>query len=225
VPGNHEYETSGASGYYGFFDSINVPHGEDGKGWYSFDVGSWHLIGLNSSNACSPVSCAQGSAQETWLKADLAATNQPCILAFLHHPLSTVSGKLRPLWQDLYDAGADLVLDGHVHGYTDKGNEAPDGSSDPAGPREIVVGTGGKSSGKYGLLRLTLGTGSVSWVFVGSGTSASGSAACHTAGGSPPPPPPPPPPWITSAKNDVAPSAAASPNDRCTWSVCGFEPP
>src|SRR4051812_33603334 len=87
--GNHEYQTSGASGYFDYFSSIGVGVGARGQGWYSFDVGSWHFVALNSSNACSPVSCAAGSPQETWLKSDLAATRQPCIGAFWHHPLSS----------------------------------------------------------------------------------------------------------------------------------------
>jgi hypothetical protein len=82
VPGNHEYVTAGAAGYFSAFAGLGVNVGTSGQGWYSYDIGSWHLIALNSSNGCSPVSCAAGSAQETWLKADLAATRQPCLLAY-----------------------------------------------------------------------------------------------------------------------------------------------
>ena len=117
APGNHEYQTSGASGYFDYFAGLGVPTGKRGEGWYSFDIGSWHFVSLNSSNGCSPVKCSAGSPQETWLRNDLAATTQPCILAYWHHPLSTVAG-LKPLWQDLHDAGADFVLVGHTHTYS-----------------------------------------------------------------------------------------------------------
>ena len=176
--GNHEYQTSGAAGYFDYFASIGVPTGTRGEGWYSFDVGTWHFIALNSSNACSPVSCAKGSAQETWLRGDLAATHQPCIAAFWHHPLSSAP-KLKDLWQDLYDAGADFVLDGHVHGYKKPVARNASGAVDPNGPREVVVGSGGKSSGVYGLLKLTLHANGADWQFVGSGASDSGTATCH----------------------------------------------
>jgi PKD repeat protein len=184
--GNHEYLTSGAAGYFDYFSSIGVPTGTRGQGWYSFDVGTWHFIALNSSNACSPVSCAKGSPQETWLRSDLAATRQPCIAAYWHHPLSSAP-KLKDMWQDLYDAGADFVLDGHIHGYQKPVARNASGAPDPNGPREVVVGTGGKSSGVYGLLKLTLHANSADWRFVGSGTTDSGTATCH----GPPQPPPP----------------------------------
>jgi PKD repeat protein len=185
APGNHEYQTSGASGYFDYFASLGIPTGNRGEGWYSFDIGSWHFISLNSSDGCSPVKCSAGSPQETWLRNDLAATTQPCIAAYWHHPLSTVSG-LKPLWQDLYDAGADFVLVGHTHGYTKPKAMNASGASDPAGPRQVIVGTGGKSGGVYGVLKLTLHANGADWRFVGSGATDSGSATCH---GSPAPPP------------------------------------
>jgi PKD domain-containing protein/serine aminopeptidase S33 family/calcineurin-like phosphoesterase family protein len=184
--GNHEYATSGASGYFDYFAGIGVGTGARGEGWYSFDVGAWHLIALNSSDGCKPVSCAAGSAQETWLRNDLAATTKPCVLAYWHHPLSTAAAE-GAMWQDLYAAGADLVLAGHVHTYRRPSAHDASGASDPNGPREAIVGTGGKSGGIYGVLKLTLHDGSYDWQFVGSGTSDSGSASCH---GSPPAPPP-----------------------------------
>jgi PKD repeat protein len=192
VPGNHEYNTSGATGYYNYFKSISVgtQFPTFGKGWYSFDVGTWHIIGLNSSDGCQKVSCAAGSEQETWLKHDLAATSQPCILAFWHHALSTAPAE-RPMWQDMYDAGVDFVLAGHVHSYRAPRAIDPNGNADANGPREVIVGTGGKDGGTYGLLKLTLHANSADWTFVGT-TSNSGSATCH--GSTPPPPPPPPPP-------------------------------
>jgi PKD repeat protein len=176
--GNHEYQTSGAAGYFDYFGGLGVTTGNRGEGWYSFDVGSWHLVALNSSNACKPVSCAKGSPQELWLRSDLASTRQPCVLAYWHHPLSSVSAE-RDMWQDLYDAGADLVLVGHVHTYKKPVAHDASGSADPRGPREVVVGTGGKSGGIYGVLKLTLHDAGFDWRFVGSGASDSGSAACH----------------------------------------------
>jgi PKD repeat protein len=176
--GNHEYQTSGAAGYFDYFSQLGVPTGNRGEGWYSFDVGSFHLVALNSSNGCKPVSCAKGSPQELWLKSDLANTRQPCVLAYWHHPLSSVSAE-RDMWQDLYDAGADLVLVGHVHTYKKPVAHDASGSPDPRGPREVVVGTGGKSGGIYGALKLTLHDAGFDWRFVGSGATDSGSAACH----------------------------------------------
>jgi PKD repeat protein len=184
TPGNHEYATSGAAGYFDYFGGIGVQVGNRGEGWYSFDVGSWHLIALNSSDACSPVKCTAGSPQETWLRNDLAATQKSCVLAYWHHPLRYAAAE-KAMWQDLYDAGADVVLAGHNHTYQKPVARNPSGAADPNGPREVVVGTGGKSGGIYGVLKLTLHADSYDWKFVGSGASDSGSAACH--GSSPPP--------------------------------------
>ena len=192
VPGNHEYQTSGASGYFGYFAEIGVGVGTPGQGWYSFDVGGWHFIALNSSDGCSKaVKCAKGSPQETWLANDLATNTKPCVAAYLHHPVNTVGGRLHDIWQDLYDAGVELVLVGHNHGYTKIVHRNASGAVDPAGPGEIVVGTGGKSSGVYGLLKMTLQPTSMTYAFVGSGASDTGSLSCDA---SPPPPPPPPTP-------------------------------
>lgn len=176
--GNHEYATSGASGYFDYFGGLGVPTGARGQGWYSYDIGSFHLVALNSSNGCTPVSCSLGSPQEVWLKNDLARTTQPCILAYWHHPLSMAAGE-KPMWQDLYDAGTDLVLVGHNHTYKKPVAHDASGVADASGPREVVVGTGGKSGGIYGVLKLTLHAGSYDWRFVGSGATDSGSAACH----------------------------------------------
>ena len=186
--GNHEYASSGAAGYFDYFGGLGVQTGNRGQGWYSFDVGSWHLVALNSSNACSPVSCTAGSPQEVWLRNDLASTTKSCILAYWHHPLRYAAAE-KAIWQDLYDVGADVVLAGHNHTYQKPVAHDASGAADPNGPREVVVGTGGKSGGIYGVLKLTLHADSYDWKFVGSGTTDAGSAACH---GSPPPPPPPP---------------------------------
>jgi PKD repeat protein len=194
VPGNHEYQTAGAAGYFDYFASIGVGVGARGQGWYSFDVGSWHIVALNSSNGCKPVSCAAGSAQEQWLRNDLASTpNKQCTIAFWHHPLGSASAE-RPIWQVLYDQGVDFVLVGHNHGYDRGGRQDPNGNPDSNGPWEKTVGTGGKSGSAYGLLKFTLRPGAADYRFVGSGASDSGSVTCSGASPTPPPPPPPPPP-------------------------------
>jgi PKD repeat protein len=202
VPGNHEYDIAGAPGYFQYFSSIGVGAGESGKGWYSYNIGAWHVVALNSSDGCQVVSCAAGSEQETWLKADLAASSQPCQLVYWHHPLSTAPAEV-PIWQDLYAAGVDFVVTGHVHGYTPPRGLDPSGRPDANGPREAIVGTGGKDGGVYGLLKLTLHPNSADWSFVGT-TSNSGSATCRAV--APPPPPAPPPP----SKPDSAFNAAVS---------------
>jgi hypothetical protein len=188
--GNHEYATSGASGYFDYFSSIGAPTGVRGEGWYSFDVGTWHLIALNSSDGCTPVKCTRGSPQEVWLRNDLAKTRQSCILAYWHHPLSYVPA-LKDIWQDLYDVGADVVLMGHNHTYKKPVALNASNGTDANGPRQFIVGTGGKSGGVYGVLKLTLHANSFEWKFVGSGASDSGSANCK---GTPLPPPSASPP-------------------------------
>jgi hypothetical protein len=192
VPGNHEYQIAGASGYFQYFPSIGVNVGASGKGWYSYNIGSWHIVALNSSDGCLVVSCAAGSEQETWLKADLAASSRSCTLVHWHHPLSDAPAEV-PIWQDFYAAGVDFVITGHFHGYVPPRGLDPSGLPDADGPREVVVGTGGKDGGVYGLLKMTLHANSADWSFVGT-TSDSGSATCRRATVAPPPPPPPPPP-------------------------------
>jgi hypothetical protein len=196
--GNHEYQTANAAGYYQYFGAAA---GESVKGYYSFDIGDWHLIALNSN--CSAVGgCGAGSAQEQWLRADLAAHPSACTLAYWHHPRFS-SGEhgsdstYTAFWQALYDANADLVLVGHDHDYERFAPQDSGGGLDLArGLREFVVGTGGKnqrtfpavrpnsearSTTSLGVLELTLGASSYEWRFlpaVGSFTD-SGSASCH----------------------------------------------
>jgi calcineurin-like phosphoesterase family protein len=197
APGNHDYNTSGATGYYGYFGDLAGPAG---RGYYSYDLGAWHLISLNSE-----VSMSAGSAQETWLRADLGATSQQCILAYWHKPRfssGTDHGSLssaQPLWQALYDFHADIVLGGHEHNYERFAPQTPAGVADPAnGIREFVVGTGGEShyndegtplpnselfnGTTFGVLKLTLGAGSYGWQFIpvaGQSFTDSGSGTCH----------------------------------------------
>jgi calcineurin-like phosphoesterase family protein len=193
APGNHEYETPGASGYYDYFGAAAGPRGE---GWYSYDLGAWHLIALNSECGAIVGGCeGSDSVELAWLAADLAAHPAECTLAYWHHPLYS-SGKhgddpmTSPLWAALSDGGADLVLQGHDHDYE---RIAP-----IDGIRSFVVGTGGRSlyewpgspgphtevrnNETYGLLELTLRPTDFSWRFVpaaGGTFTDSGTAACR----------------------------------------------
>jgi hypothetical protein len=200
VAGNHDYHTAGASGYYGFF---GARAGQRGKGWYSFDLGGWHLIALNSN--CDEVGgCQPGSAQVRWLRADLAAHPARCTLAFWHHPRfsSGITHGSDPavggLWVALFQAGADVVLVGHEHNYERFAPLDPLGRVDPArGVREFVVGTGGRShyplgsplpgsearnSDSFGLLEFRLRPSGYTWRFLpaqGSSFQDSGAGSCH----------------------------------------------
>jgi hypothetical protein len=180
VPGNHEYLTPGARGYFDYFGSAAHE-----PGWYSFDLGSWHLIALNSN--CDEVGCGPASDQVTWLQQDLVQNaSHRCSLAFMHHPRyssgfhgNTVG--LRMLWETLDDAGVDFVLAGHDHGYEVFARQDADGNADKAGMRQYVVGTGGRSlrafgeiqpsslrrqRSSFGLLVLELRPASARWKFI-----------------------------------------------------------
>ena len=149
-PGNHEYETPGASGY---FDYFGTAAGDPGEGYYSYDLGSWHIVALNSNCGEGEIRCGPGSPQGLWLKEDLAANDEEaCTLAYFHHPLFT-SGSYRPgierverLWEILYAAGVDVVLNAHDHNYQRFAPQDPEGRADPEeGIMQFVVGTGGRS--------------------------------------------------------------------------------
>lgn len=200
VPGNHEYNTAGAAGYFGYFGKAA---GKTGKGYYSYDLGAWHMVALNSN--CQEIGgCGVDSPQGKWLKNDLANDPSKCTLAYFHHPLFS-SGKyspgvpsVRPLWKTLYSARADVVLNGHDHNYERFAPQDPTGKAAPnRGIREFVVGTGGKllypivnpipntesyNDVSYGVLKLTLRRDSYEWQFLaaqGSTFTDSGKARCH----------------------------------------------
>ena len=148
APGNHEYETGGSSAYFDYFGDAA---GDPSKGYYSYELGGWHFVALNS-NCGEVLRCGPGSPQGRWLEEDLAANDeQKCTLAYFHHPLFT-SGSYRPgierverLWEILYAAGVDVVLNGHDHNYQRFAPQDPQGRADPEdGLRQFVVGTGGK---------------------------------------------------------------------------------
>jgi hypothetical protein len=198
TPGNHEYMTENAAGYFGYFgDAASKP----GRGWYAYNRGAWRMYALNSN--CDAIGgCWVGSAQERWLRADLAAHPHECVMAYWHHPRFS-SGKhgnhtvVRGLWKTLYAAGADIVVNGHDHDYERFAPQDWSGTADPVGIREFVVGTGGRShypratvqpnseawdETSYGVLKLVLGDGWYRWRFIAAGTSTfsdSGSTDCH----------------------------------------------
>jgi hypothetical protein len=161
VPGNHEYLTADAAGYFDYFNGVGRATGragDRGKGYYSFDVGAWHVVAINSN--CARVGgCHAGSPQEQWLRADLAAHPVACTLAFWHHPRfsSGLHGNLTtvgPIWQALYDTNADVVVTGHDHVYERFAPQSPTGQVDPArGIRSFVVGTGGNGLTRWGTLK------------------------------------------------------------------------
>jgi hypothetical protein len=141
VPGNHEYQTPGAAGYFAYFGKSARPKG---RSYYCFDLGGWHLIALNSSINHGP-----GSAQERWLRADLVATAKHCVLAYWHFPRFSSGarqgswGSLGTFWNDLYAARADVVLSGHEHNYERFAPQTPLARASRQGIRQFVVGTGG----------------------------------------------------------------------------------
>jgi len=192
--GNHEWGTPNAAGFFGYFGSERP-----GQAWYSLDVGAWHVIVLDSD--CDIVGCGLGSAQLTWLTADLAAHPTRCTLAIWHHPRFSSGGHgndtaVAPFWRALMRAGADLIVNGHDHDYERFARQRPSGRRDPRhGIREIVAGTGGahlryfhaiKPNSRvrlrsYGVLRLTLHPASYSWRFIRTDGSIAdaGASACH----------------------------------------------
>jgi hypothetical protein len=198
APGNHEYSDGAARGYFGYF---GARAGSPARGYYSWDLGAWHMVALNSN--CDFVSCAAGSAQVRWLRRDLARSHRRCTLAYWHHArfssgLHGDSDAVAPLFATLYRAGADVVLSGHDHIYERFAPQDPQGRPDASrGVREFVAGTGGvnhypilsvkpnsevRDDGSFGVLLLTLRARAYSWRFVpdrAGGFTDAGSARCH----------------------------------------------
>jgi acid phosphatase type 7 len=198
--GNHEFHSSGASYYFQYFGAAA---GDPKTGYYSYDLGAWHIVVLNSE--CVEVGgCGAGSPQEKWLRADLAAHPSGCTLAYFHKPRFS-SGlthgndpEVGAFWQALYDANAELVLNGHDHDYERFAPQDPKGNADPKrGIREFVVGTGGKNHREFGIqksnsevrnndafgvLKLILKPTGYEWKFIpeaGKTFMDSGSGSCH----------------------------------------------
>jgi hypothetical protein len=194
-PGNHDYMTTDADGYYAYFGHAAGP---GRRGYYSFDIGGWHVISLNSN-----VDASVGSAQYAWLRADLAASDALCTLAYWHHPLFT-SGphgndpRMAAIFGLLHDAGAEIVLAGHDHLYERFAPQDASGQPDPErGIRSFTVGTGGarlyslrtpqpnsevRDDSTHGVLRLHLGAGDYEWAFMpidGGPARDQGRTSCH----------------------------------------------
>jgi acid phosphatase type 7 len=195
TPGNHEYHTSGASGYFSYF---GARAGDPGRGYYSYDVGDWHVIALNSN-----ISRSVGSTQEQWLRQDLRAHLNKCTLAYWHHPRWTSGTHSNDtasdsFWRALYEYGADVVVGGHNHQYERFAPQDPAGQRDDLrGIRQFVAGTGGgglysidgiepnsevRNTTSYGVLKLTLHPTSYDWKFepiAGQTFSDAGLTSCH----------------------------------------------
>jgi chitodextrinase len=211
VVGNHEYLTSGgtgcdpsnaaANGYFTYFGSAA---GQKGQGYYSYDIGTWHLVALNS-NCSDAGGCGTGTPQYNWLSADLAAHQNTCTLAYWHIPLFSSGGRaasnMRSLWTLLYNNNADLALEGHDHIYERFAPQTSAGALDTArGIRSFIVGTGGanhtsiatiaansevRDASTFGILQLTLHPTSYDWKFLpvpGKTFTDSGTGACHGGG-------------------------------------------
>jgi len=199
VPGNHEYFTANATGYFGYFGAAA---GDSSKGYYSYDLGDWHVVALNSATSTTSI-----ATMVEWLEQDLAANPTACTLAYFHHPVFS-SGKvhnginttMKPGWAALYAAGADVVVNGHSHNYERFAPQTANGVADPEqGIRQFIVGTGGgaihafgtiqpnsevRNSGTFGVLKLTLHPSSYDWKFehvAGKTFTDSGSGQCHDA--------------------------------------------
>jgi len=205
TPGNHDYHVAGAADYLDYFcaspSACSFPGGSQ-RLYYSYDVGNWHVVALDSE-----ADIAAGSAQLRWLQADLAAQTRRCILAYWHRPLfssgTTHGGSVavKPFWDALHAAQADVVLAGHEHNYERFAKQDPTGAADPRGIRQLVVGNGGASTTSYafgapransevrygganawGILRLTLRDGSYDWEFLpvqGGSFTDSGTGTCN----------------------------------------------
>jgi hypothetical protein len=200
IVGNHEYGQSNASGYFQYFGSRAGPAG---KGYYSFDLGSWHIVAINSE--CDQVGgCGTGSPQETWLRNDLAAHPAQCTIAMWHKGRYS-SGHdgdntfMQPMWADLYNAGVEILLSGHSHDYERFAPQDASGHLDNTnGVRQFIVGTGGAfftglgnsfdansqahQNTSYGVLQLTLRSGAYDWRFLpeaGKTYTDSGTTSCH----------------------------------------------
>jgi acid phosphatase type 7 len=194
APGNHEYLTPGATGYFTYFFPVSSPPG----GYYSYDLGRWHVIVLNSMpqwSACPPPktspedgrTCAGDLPQRLWLIADLARHRNRCTIAYFHHPRFS-SGRhgsqyeMQQFWDILYARGVDVVVSAHDHLYERFAPQDPEGDLDTRrGIRQFTVGTGGaglyefstilpnsevRINDTHGVLALALGNNRYAWAFI-----------------------------------------------------------
>jgi Ca2+-binding RTX toxin-like protein len=243
--GDHDYSTAGARGYFDYFNGVghnSGPAGDRDKGYYSFDLGAWHLIALNA--VCDRIDagtaadgCAAGSPQERWLRSDLATHRSSCTLAYWHSPRfnSGIRGNhltVLPFWLALHEAGADVVLNGDAHDYERFALQDPGGNADPAGGiREFVIGTGGafytgfstpqpnseaRATRQFGVLALALHATSYDWRFypeAGGTFTDAGSGRCHGRNPSFSPQSPPGPKALSRTRCTIRGTAR---NDRLT---------
>ena len=194
-PGNHEYDTPNATGYFGYFGSNAGP---SGQGYYSYDVAGWHILSLNSN-----IPARAGSAQYEWVRADLASNQTACAAAYWHHPLFSSGdhgsySRMRAIWRLLQENGVEVIITGHDHDYERFGLQNADGEADSdRGIRQFVVGTGGRSldpfkrilpnsevrdSSTFGVLKLSLRSNGYDWEFIpvaGGRFRDSGSGVCR----------------------------------------------
>jgi hypothetical protein len=210
IPGEDDWLTTGGTdcpsvpgdGYFDYFNGVGAPTGpagNRGEGYYSWNLGSWHLVALNS--VCTTVPCTSTSAQVQWLQADLAADTAQCTLIYSHNPhfssagAATTGSRTSQFWSAAINDGAELMLNGNAHAYERFAPQTAAGTASPTGLREIIAGTGGKSLAtfktvaansevrvrSFGVLELTLGSGAYSWRFrTTAGTVAdSGTDTCH----------------------------------------------
>lgn len=200
VPGNHEYDTARATGYFSYFSQQGVNVGSATEGWYEHNVGDWHFVALNSN--CGAIGgCGENSPQYRWLQQDLAANRRKCTVAYMHHPYLS-SGQngstpaLGPIMRLLYNNNAEIVLAGHEHSYERFIPITPDGVADAAkGLRFFVVGSGGRDlytfprtlpnserryNESFGVLRIVMKEAAYDWAFVNIAgiTIDSGSGVC-----------------------------------------------
>lgn len=199
VPGNHDYATGDASAY---FDYFGQNAGDPGAGYYSYELGAWHVVALNS--VCDHVECDDRSDQIDWLRRDLSSTTSNCVIAYWHHPRfssGTVGSNpaMATAWRILQEAGAEIVLSGHSHHYERFAPQDHRGQGAPEGIRQFVIGTGGTAlhqvgtpllnservvEGQHGVLRLELEDHSFTWTFVsidGGVALDEGRASCDSA--------------------------------------------
>jgi hypothetical protein len=198
--GNHEFHAAGATPYFDYFGAVA---GDPKMAYYSYELGAWHIIVLNSE--CIDVGgCEAGSREEKWLRSDLSAHPTACKLAYFHKPLFSSGGahgddlQFKAFWEAFYQAHADVIVNGHDHDYERFAPQDPNGQVDPArGIREFVAGTGGKNhrpfgaphansevrnADAFGVLKLTLRAKGYDWQFVpeaGKTFTDSGSGVCH----------------------------------------------
>jgi hypothetical protein len=204
TPGDREYRTSGASAYFQYFSALPAAvEGAPERGYYSFNLGDWHIVALNS--VCRDLSiggCGGNNPMVTWLREDLAANTKNCTLAFFHHPLFSSgqqgdNSQMLSTWRTLYSANADVVLSAHAHGYERFHPQDAEGRLNTSrGLVEFVVGTGGaelspfgtvransavRNAGSHGVLKLTLDEASYSWEFISADGASidTGNANCH----------------------------------------------